>query len=452
MSSTAPADIVNKDNQNTDFTNTSELPTGDLVMQIRHATGLGWAMTELLGRCIVLKRVLKITHPSAPDFYAGTVILSPIRDQRERALSVMGRIRFLATQCGVMKCKIEEKGHNDGSKPTEHGKYYIDVLNDKVNELCGEKARTDEEYNALCVRINSLLYYWNEQIQVILQTQPPPVYNGYTVGRGFSTIRWYIGIGEADPALYLPNKKGDDRLNQPQANALMQEAKNALISEATLDKLLDHLQSISIYLQPLVPQALEYSLTLWGKAIIKCPEALSKEAQSNNKHKNMKRALIKQATIWHDLLTGERDPTTFIDPRQITRQFVLRLFAYSLPFLLFGLVIATVIAIAVILLQTRLGPSVPTAQVPQSTQSITDTIRSTITALIATVTTIPVIRTLWISSSKTATDFISKHPNTINTAGKNALDLFWQRSQQVAVNKKTLVSPRSNPPDVDDGD
>lgn len=166
----------------------------------------------------------------------------------------------------------------------------------------------------------------------------------------------------------------------------------------------------------------------------------------------MKRALIKQATIWHDLLTGERDPTTFIDPRQITRQFVLRLFAYSLPFLLFGLVIATVIAIAVILLQTRLGPSVPTAQVPQSTQSITDTIRSTITALIATVTTIPVIRTLWISSSKTATDFISKHPNTINTAGKNALDLFWQRSQQVAVNKKILVSPRSNPPDVDDGD
>ncbi|HJT55277.1 MAG TPA: hypothetical protein VJ761_02190, partial [Ktedonobacteraceae bacterium] len=359
---------------------------------------------------------------------------------------------FLAKQLGLTDCKIEEEGSRDGSQPDECDKYYINVLKEKVYDLCGEEARTDEEYDALCIRINSLLYYWNEQIQIILQKQPPPVYNGFTVGRGFSSIRWYIGIGEADPALYLPLKRGDDHPQRSGTNALMREAKNALISEASLYKLLDHLQSLSIYLQPLVPLALENSLTIWGKAIIASPEALSKEAQSNDKHKNMKRALIKQATIWHDLLTGERDPTTFIDPHEITQPYVRRLLLYSLPFLIFGIAVAVAIAVAIIFFQGHLGPPVPTAQVPNSTQSITDTIRSTITTLIATITTIPIIRTLWISSSKTATDFINKHPNTIDTAGKNALDLFWQRSQQVAVNKRTLVSPRSNPPDVDDGD
>ena len=452
MNNTAPASAVNKDNQNSGSNGTGEISIPDLITRIQCATGLGWAMTELLGRCIVLKRLLQITPPTIPDFFAHTVILSPIRDQRERANTVMGRVFFLAKQLGVDHCKIEERGRNTGATSDEYGKCYINVLNDKVKELCGEDARTNEEYEKISVRINSLLYYWNEQIQVILQKQPPPIYNGYTVGRGFSTIRWYIGIGEADPAAYQPDEKGKALLDHLKANALISEAKNALISEATLDKLLDHLQSMSVYLQPLVPQALEYSLTKWGKTIIKYPQALSKEAQCNNKHRNMKRALIKQATIWHDLLTGERDPTTFINPREFIGPFVRKLLIYSLPFLIFGLVIAAAIAALIFFLQGHLGPSVPASQVPKSTQSITDTITSSITALIAAATTIPIIRTLWILSSKTAMDFITKHQNTINTAGKNAIDLLWQRSQQLAVNKKTLISPRSNPPDVDDGD
>ncbi|HJT56844.1 MAG TPA: hypothetical protein VJ761_10135, partial [Ktedonobacteraceae bacterium] len=139
MSTTAPADIINKDDQNMDFTGTGELPTPDLIMQIRYATGLGWAMTELLGRCIVLKRVLKIQKPCAPDFYAHTIILSPIRDQRERALAVMGRIFFLAKQLGLTDCKIEEEGSRDGSQPDECDKYYINVLKEKVYDLCGEE-------------------------------------------------------------------------------------------------------------------------------------------------------------------------------------------------------------------------------------------------------------------------------------------------------------------------
>jgi hypothetical protein len=467
----------------------------ELMIQIRCATSLGWAMTELLGRCIVLKEVLEKKHLTPPDFQRP-VILSPIRDQRERARTVMGRILFLAKQLEVAGCEIEDKIKKYGSV-LEPGKCYTDVLNNEVNALCD--GTISPTYTETCTRINMLLFYWNEQIQVRLQEKPPAVYNGYTVGRGFATIRWYIGIGLAKPKMYHPYKKGDDRLttvhffgkrlfalahkefshqDHQEIGDYHDDLANHLISDATLDKLLDHLQSMSSYLPPLVPQALEYSLFRWGRAIIKHPEALSKKvgnkgARSTNhpwtnplkalrqevssrNQRNMKRALIKQATIWHDLLTGERDPTTFVDPRQITKRFILKIFIFSIPFILFGFLLAAAIVVTIIFLQSHLANSTSTTGITQQTQSITNTITSSIIALITAASTIPVIRTLWIWGSNTATDFVNRNQNNINTVlsttGKNALELYWQRSQQEAVNKKTFVSPRSQPRDVDDGD
>ncbi|HZU65979.1 MAG TPA: hypothetical protein VFA09_01770 [Ktedonobacteraceae bacterium] len=454
MPETASATTVTKtEQQNTDTGEADEISVSDLITQIRYATGLGWSMTELLGRCVILRRVLEIMPPHKPDFFAHTEILSPIRDQRERALAVVGRIRFLAKQLGVNGSKVVEQDEtpNNGYRISENGKYYIDMLNDRVNELCSVDTKP-EAYKNISASINALLYFWNEEIQVILQQLPPPVYNGYTVGRGFSTIRWYIGIGEADPAFYQSHANSNNHRRRPEENALQGEARNALISEASLFKLHDHLQSLSIYLQPLVPQALTNSLIIWGKAIIENPQALSKEAQHNSEHVKMKRALIKQATIWHDLLTGERDPTTFINPQVIIRHFVGRLLLFILPFLLGGLLLAVAVFVILTYLQARVAPSMQAMPANPQGQSITDTIQNTVTALIAAAATIPFIRTWFLSSTKTATDFISKHPDTITTAGKNALDLLWQQSQQVAVNQKTLVSPRSNPPDVDDGD
>jgi hypothetical protein len=108
----------------------NEASADELMIQIRCATGLGWAMTELLGRCIVLERVLEKKHPSPPNF-KHPVILSPIRDQRERARAVMGRILFLAKQLGVADCEIEDniKKYDSALEP---GKYYTDELKNEV--------------------------------------------------------------------------------------------------------------------------------------------------------------------------------------------------------------------------------------------------------------------------------------------------------------------------------
>lgn len=127
----------------------------ELMIQIRCATALGWAMTELLGRCIVLREVLEKKHLTPPDF-KRPVILSPIRDQRERVRAVMGRILFLAKQLGVADCEIEDKIKKYGSF-LEPSKCYTDVLNNEVNALCD--GTFSPTYTETCTRINMLLFY-----------------------------------------------------------------------------------------------------------------------------------------------------------------------------------------------------------------------------------------------------------------------------------------------------
>jgi len=456
----------------------------DLIIKIRYATALGWAMTELLGRCIVLVKWLKEYPPHPPDC-KNPVILSPIRDPRERALTVMGRILFLANQLGVAECK-NNNGENNNS---ETGRYYSAKANDPYVKVLEKKVRAlctftpDEPREDIRAEINLLLLWWGEEIQLLLQMQPPAVYNAYTVARGFATIRWWIGIGEKDPAMDQANSnEGKTSISKgwiwlcelvpylchpkERYNRQNGPGSNALISEATLDKLIDHLQSISSYLPPLVPQALEYSLVRWGKTILKYPgvwpelaemnDAQSRQPESSDKQTNiklnMKRALIKQAIIWHDLLTEERDPTTFIQPDAINRRYFWKLLLHSIPYLLVGLFVAVGAAFLIAYLQRFL--SIPITGAPKATtQSVTDTI---IITIISIVSTIPFVRTIWIWGSKTTTDFIGKYGNTIvsriGTGEKDALNLLWQRAQQEAVNAKTFVSPRSRPPDIDDSD
>ena len=477
----------------------------DFSIQLRCATALGWAMTELLGRCVVFKRELiervqKKDPLPTPKFGEHTVILSPIRDRRERVLAVMGRILFLAGELGIADVKIDrpcdigspnpELDHTQANAPT-----YTGALEKKVRALCDDMPKTMKDIEDICAKINWLLYYWDEIVQVELQKLPPPVYNAYTVGRGFSTIRWYIGIGAGGSVVY---QKGENEKEHPaeisrakiwfierfpglwhpkDETGGQNDLSNTLINEATLDKLLDHLQSMSSYLPPLVPLALEYSLTRWGKTIIAYPwvwrtlvetpdgetrdkhtAALKKPVTRNSKRVlNMKRALIKQAVIWHDLLTGERDPSTFISPPAITRRYIRKIVLYSLPFLILGLVFAFVIAFAIIHIQDILSLTSPTTGAPNTTtKSVTNTVTSGIVTIITAMATIPFVRTLWTWGSKTTTNFVSKNQDKINTAisttEKDALNLFWQHSQQEAINAKTFKSPNSNPADVDDGD
>ena len=498
MDNPAPTPIISNDNQKKGPEhNADQTASFDFSDQLRCATELGWAMTELLGRCVVYKRELieraKKKPLRIPDIEERTVILSPIREQRERALAVMGRILFLAGKLDIADCKIDRDCDVGTSDPElEKSLTYIEALDKKVRALCDGMPKTIEDIphiRDICAKINWLLYYWNEIVQVRLQKLPPPVYNGYTVGRGFSTIRWYIGIGAGGSEVY--QTRGNKNEQSPKISSIKlwfiehfprlqsfddeiddpNNLSNTLINEATLDKLLDHLLSMSSYLPPLVPLALEYSLTRWGKTIIAYPmvwrtlvefqrgRAGSKKQVTRNskQEQNMKRALIKQAVIWHDLLTGERDPTTFIAPSAITRRYIWKIVRYSIPFLIIGIVFALAIAFAIIHIQGFLSLTTPTTGAPDpKTKSITDTVTSAIVTIVTATATIPFVRTLWMWGSKTTTNFISQNQDKIKTAisttEKDALNLFWQHSQQEAINAKTFISPRSNPADVDDGD
>ncbi len=234
MVDTASTSTTSNSNQENAPAHNTDWPESlDFSIQLRCAIALGWAMTELLGRCVVFKRELieriqKNDPLLIPKFGEHTVILSPIRDRRERARAVMGRILFLASVLGISDCKID-RPCKVGSSDHEllNSLKYTEALDQKVGELCNDGQKTAEEIEDLCAKINWLLYYWTETVQVELQKLPPEVYNGYTVGRGFSTIRWYIGIGAGGDNVYQTGEfvsKNQDKIN----TAISTTEKNAL--------------------------------------------------------------------------------------------------------------------------------------------------------------------------------------------------------------------------------
>lgn len=519
--STDTKELASQNGKTAAATAGSQLVDLDITTKVRYAAALGWAMTELLGRCFLIEsgyHKLPEQPQFSPDDYP--VILSPVLDPVERIWAVTGRILYLAKQLEVQECKIKSAAYSDISPdsvldemldaaiknddvhehaqefkklrnwlkehPTNRSAYqpeetciYVKILEGLVQKL---SASASDSLTEICIAINFLLFYWSESIQLAFQEYPPTVYNAYTVGRGFATIRWYIGIGlgkaeklasESDfrwylrwcTGLVLPEKM-PDKTGKPG-----NKRGDKLVTIDALNKLRDHLHSIWSYLPPFVPEALDYSLDIWGQVIIDNIDDLNRaikqdqdEKIAKNKgeqtptndqgdkkprnarqvsYERMRIALCKQSIIWHDLLSGDRDPTSYVNPQAITWRFTRWLVVIGTGFLALGVIFFAAIFFAVthiqnIVLQQPLTK--PTAGTPQS---ITDTI-------ITAVATIPLIRTLWVWAARTTTNFtttfMAKEGDAVygevSTSGKDALHLLWQKSQQEAINRATYRSPK----------
>lgn len=524
--------------------------TIDLALKVRNAAELGWAMTELLGRCFLIESGYH-RPPDQPEFSVDyPVILSPVLDPLERICNVTGRILFLAKELQIDECKIKHKAienaikhiivknpeelqeamkeiresiqyeierksksasdsdahkHIPGLKNLLHlltpqTLQFPDLSIDETEEICisdkllGDLVQKllsklatgtvsdpkDTTHRNLFIAINIFLFYWGESIQIALQDRPPVVYNAYTVGRGFATIRWYIGIGNTAKGkkLALENnfhwyirwctgfgnaKKTPDEVGN--------KREDRLVTADALNKLRDHLHSMSCYLPPFVANALDYSLDMWGQAIIDNRDNLNMaikkdqqekiaqnkgeqpptDGQGNKKpskarqksYERMRIALIKQSIIWHDLLSGDRDPTSYVNPHAISWHFTRWLLIIGAGFLVIGVIVFAAIFFAVTHIQNLVLQQPLTKPTAGTPQSITDTI---ITAL----ATIPLIRTLWFWAARTTTKFTTAFMakkgdavyGEVSTSGKDSLHLLWQRAQQVAINKATYRSPK----------
>jgi uncharacterized membrane protein len=66
--------------------------------------------------------------------------------------------------------------------------------------------------------------------------------------------------------------------------------------------------------------------------------------------------LAHQATIWHDLLTGNRDPITYVAPSSIAWRYILHVVLIALPLLIGVLIVAIGITVLLLILLGLIAP------------------------------------------------------------------------------------------------
>src|SRR5262249_44766237 len=82
--------------------------------------------------------------------------------------------------------------------PSMTSRPYGQQLMCEVVALCDPSS--GPERHLRCVRINKLLYAWDERIQDALQDQPAAVSTAYLVGRSLAALRWYFATDHTPTA------------------------------------------------------------------------------------------------------------------------------------------------------------------------------------------------------------------------------------------------------------
>jgi hypothetical protein len=97
------------------------------------AAALGWALTEMLGRCFNLTKPSQEEKDRVLKAWPGESIriLPPILNDREHIYSVLLYIDSLAKQLKVDTLPLPKDAH-----PDHHGQSYWDSINTNVQQLC----------------------------------------------------------------------------------------------------------------------------------------------------------------------------------------------------------------------------------------------------------------------------------------------------------------------------
>ena len=403
-------------------------PSGEQQL-VRDAAALGWALTELLSRCFLLEQLQPEDKAALKQAWVGESmrILPPTRSPRQLIHSVLFRIRSLATELNVDKLKIEPvvldrlqiapdalaKLKRDPNEPDKV--CYLDALEENVTKLCGDDFDPEKgTFTYFRGQINGLLLYWDTLIYDNLQamsTDPAYSYfNAYLVGRGFATIPWDLAPG--DPV--------QDRA----------KIQHELVNRVSLHRLCDYVQLMTPSLPKFAATALVYSVTLWGNAFL--------QHQVNGESSLQ---LQDQAEIWHNLLTGRRDPTTYIAPSTTVLRYTLKVILFALPSILLGLALALGIILVISFLLYTFGPFIDKAfHISQLVTTIVGAIAGGIALIAAGLH----LRTVWVWITQIVPNLDPASVTTstsaaISSAQPSLVAMLWDEAQQEVINKATYI-------------
>lgn len=385
--------------------------TGTDQDDVRRAASLGWAMTEFLSRCYSLKG----DPPDPPDFSGHVVNRSPVplpeadtRSERQALRALIYHIAYLADKLDVTSRIPNDVKLADGNPDPCVGEAYTDVLAADTTTLTELEPSDTVNWNKRLGDINARLYYWDMKIQDGLQRNVAATYNAYLVARNLAALRW----------------------------TLTENAVSALPAKTWLEKDAKGFEAaiylLGGYLPAYAPGALVYSVHAWESTLTPPSEAKPPPTLDGDTWK----ALKEQAEIWEALVTGRRDPLSYVDLKETTHTsavYFWRVLRSAWPLFVVALAIVAAILIVVLIVvnaYTHAGPSV----------YVGATIAGVFAFLTLAGTSLATVNSAWQKGVG----------ELAGTVGHALTDQLWASAQQDAVNKATLKpipsKKRSNQP------
>ncbi|MDQ6644416.1 MAG: hypothetical protein M3Y76_08200 [Chloroflexota bacterium] len=283
-------------------TTTTPTTTDTLSQQqiVCNAASLGWAISELLGRCYQLNQ----SNPASLDWSGNKLIkLQENFTPREKLFALVKYIIFLADSLDVSACVIED----DPAK-----RRYIDVLANDIKLFIHHNLdpTLGITFEQLRGRINQNLFYWDLNIHDALQDKPTVVDKAYLVGRTLASLRWYFGQPDVI-----------------QDSSYMEKICN------------EYVPMLQPYVSPYATGAMTNSLNPWWHAI-------SSGHVQPDPTGDVPIELKNQANIWFSLATNEREAQSYAPASIKSRGYILKVFQVFWPFFLIGaLVLALILAL-----------------------------------------------------------------------------------------------------------
>ncbi len=359
------------------------------VRQVHAAVALGWSLAELLGRCFLLQG-----EPSHPEAWDGAklIALPEFNTSREKIRALMDHIIFLASILIVDAIPI------DSDVAPSPNATYSGVLRDEIKKLCSGHfdASRVETLQSVLGGINERLYFWDLKIQDALQNFPKAVHRSYVVGQSLAALRWYY------PSVRF---------------ALDQDGLNQICGE--------YIPLLGPYLPPFATGAISNSVMVWGRAAI-----ANRVMQDDTPY--APEQLHNQAHIWYDILTGARNPLSYVDPSAHGTRYMWKVVRVAWPlFLLHFLalfLVLIVLVIALVVVVANLGVVI-----------------KGVTAVAGLLALVGASHFTLSNISGIAEKALT---HTEGTVKGSLVDSIWHSTQQKAVNEATCILPPtvSTPP------
>ena len=244
------------------------------------AARLGWTLAEVRGR--VRDVASGVADP--PGRPKGVLPLGQERSQKEQLIEYFNVIASLAEKLDV-DVPAKSLSHAPANIGADRASQW---LKDAAWATAVASNAPGAASRAADAKDLATVYYsWDARIQDEFASQPS-LSAAYQLGRAVGETRWSFDLAKSNPS------------DLPAGAFLLGPERGRRV-----DRLIERLAA---HYDPVTRNALEHSLRAWR---------IADTTKADPPNEQWRMALAAQATIWHDLILGQRDGASLVSPRDL---------------------------------------------------------------------------------------------------------------------------------------